>query len=117
MNTLNFTGRLAATPTLSGRGEKQVAKLTLIRNDVIGKTESGEKIERQTAIQFTAFNGLGKLLAETTAKGDQLIVTARVANNNYKKEGEDVYSFDFIIEGFDYGAPGKESRERLANRS
>lgn len=117
MNKLSFTGRLAATPSISkGRGDKQVAKLVLIRNEVIGKDAEGNKIERTTSIQFTAFNGLAGVLADTTAKGDQLIVEARVQNNNYEKDGADVYGFDFIIESFDYGAPGKETRDRLANR-
>lgn len=115
MNNFNFTGRLAATPTISGRGDKKVAKLVLIRNDVIGKDDNGNKIERTTSIQFTAFNGLAGVIADNTAKGDQLIVTARVVNNNYQKDGVDVYGYDYIIESFDFGAPGKESRERLAN--
>lgn len=115
-NTLHYTGRLAATPTVSGKGDKKVAKLVLIRNEVIGREEDGSKKERTVAIQFTAFNGLAGVLADTTAKGDQLNIVARVANNTYEKDGETVYSHDFIVESFEYGAPGAETRERLAQK-
>lgn len=115
-NTLVFVGRLSAAPSLKNSGKKAVAKLVLIRNEYAGTDNEGETKERTVSAQFTAFGGMAETLAKNAMKGDQLIVTARVQNNNYEKDGEKVYGFDFVIEGFEYGAPGPEKREQLANR-
>jgi single-strand DNA-binding protein len=109
MNTLHFTGRLAASPTLSQHDETRVAKFTLIRNDYVGK----DKPERVTSIQFTAFNGRAKAIADNARKGDQLIVQASLQNNTYEKGDETVYGYNFVVDSFEFGAPGEESRERL----
>ena len=46
-------------------------------------------------------------------KGDQLIVDYRIENNNFQKDGEDVYGYNFVVEDFTFGAPGKEKREQF----
>lgn len=117
MNQFNFDGRLAKAPALSGRGEAAVAKLTLIRNDYAGKDkETNATRERQVAIPFTAFRAQAEAIAEHCMKGDQLIVTARIENNVYTKDGEDRYDYNFVIESFDFGAPGEAKRAELAKR-
>jgi len=113
-NLFIFTGRVAAAPMLTRPGTSIVTKFTLIRNENAGSTEEGEKRpDRTVSIQFTAFGKRAEVIAEHAMQGDQLEVTARVANNNYKKDGVDHYDINFIVEDFDFGAPGPAKREKL----
>lgn len=109
-----FTGNLAKAPVLTGNGERAVCKFTLISNEYAGKDESGTARERSVSIQFTAFRGKAEAIAKNAMKGDQLIVTYRIENNHYQKDGEDVYGYNFVLDDFAFGAPGKEKREQFS---
>lgn len=119
-NNLHFAGRLAAPPTLTNHGQdKLVCKFVLISNEYAGKDEAtGDSLVEPTRVQFTAFNGRAKAIGENCLEGDQLIVSARLKNNDYTPEGQDkpVYGMDYIIESFEFGAPGPKKRAQLANR-
>ena len=117
MNHFHFTGRHAKAVTLIGHGDKAVAKFTLIRNQYAGKDEeSGESLERMVAVQFTAFRKKAEAIAKNFFKGDQMVVVARLENNNYEKDGVDHFGFNFIVDEFDFGAPGEGKRAELAAR-
>ncbi|CAE6850767.1 Single-stranded DNA-binding protein [Paraburkholderia aspalathi] len=118
MNKLFFTGRVAAAPILTNHGETKVTKFTLIRNEYAGRDEgSGESKERQVSIQFTAFGSRGEAIAKNVLKGDQLIVEARLSNNDFTDgEGVERYGFNFVVADFEFGAPGEAKREQLAKR-
>lgn len=110
-----FSGRVAAAPTTQGTGDKTVTKFTLIKNEYAGKdSQSGEIKERTVSIQFTAFRGKADAIAKNVNKGDQLIVSYRIENNHYEKDGEDVYGYNFIIDDFEFGAPGSLSRAKFS---
>lgn len=114
MNNLHFTGRLAKGVALTGSGDRAVAKFTLIRNDYAGKDESGGAKEKVIALQFTAFRKKAEAIAKNFYKGDQMIVVARVENNNYTdKDGDEQYGFNFIVDDFEFGSPGEEKRSLL----
>lgn len=118
MQSNTFVGNLAKAPTLTGNDERAVCKFTLISNEYAGKDrETGEARERSVAIPFTAFRSQATVIARNLAKGDQLIVTYRIENNNYEKDGETHYGFSFVVEEFQFGAPGKEKREQFARGS
>lgn len=113
-NSLRFIGRVAAAPVLTRPKGEPICKFTLIRNESRGTEENGEKREeRIVSIQFTAFNGLAETFAKHVMEGDQLAIGARVENNNFKKEGEDIFGFNWVVEDFDFGAPGKQKRAQL----
>lgn len=109
-----FVGNLAKSVALSGAGDRAVARFTLITNEYAGRDkETGQPRERSVSIQFTAFRAKAEAIARNAMKGDQLIVDYRVENNNYTKDGEDVYGYNFVVEDFKFGAPGKEKREQF----
>ena len=84
MHKLFFTGRVAAAPVLSNHGDSKVTKFTLISNEYTGRDEgSGEAKERQVRIRFTAFGSRGEAIAKNVLKGDQLIVEAKLSNNDF----------------------------------
>lgn len=117
-NVLIFDGRVAQAPTLTRPNNKAVCKFTLIRNEYAGTDDDGNaRDERQVSLQFTAFNARAEAIAKHVMEGDQLVVTARLSNNNYQKEGQDVYGFNFTVEDFDFGAPGPRKRAQLAERA
>lgn len=117
MQANTFVGKLAKAAAISGSGTKAVTRFTLLSNEYAGKdSDTQESRERVVSIQFTAFGAKGETIARTCFKGDQLVISYRVENNNYEKAGEQIYSYNFVVEGFEYGAPGREKREHLANR-
>ncbi len=110
-----FVGNLARPATVTGAGDRAVARFTLIANEYAGKDkDTGQARERAVAIQFTAFRQKAEAIAKNALKGDQLIVDYRVENNDYEKDGETIYGYNFIIEDFSFGAPGKEKRDQFS---
>lgn len=104
-----FVGRVAAAPETSGQ-ENTVTRLTLITNEYAGEG----KEDRTVSIPFTAFGKRGDALANNVRKGDQLIVTYRIENNRWQKDGVEQYGYNFIIQDFQFGAAGVATREALA---
>lgn len=116
-NNLQFVGRIASAPEMRKSGDVAITKFTLIRDEYAGKDAQNQAKKRQVTIQFTAFRGMAESIVNHGMVGDQLIVTARIENNNYKDSGgNDQYGFNFIVEGFEWGAPDKAKRQALANR-
>jgi single-strand DNA-binding protein len=35
---------------------------------------------------------------------------------DYEKDGEGVYGYNFVVQEFDFGAPGPQKREQLGER-
>ena len=108
-----FVGNLAKFATLSGFNETAVSKFTLISNEYAGRDkQTGEIRERTVSIPFVAFRSKAEAIAQHALKGDQLIMTYRIEKNVFQKDGEDIYSYNFIVEDFEFGRPGKEKREQ-----
>lgn len=103
-----FIGNLTAIPKI----QNGVAKFNLISNEYAGRDEKNVVKNRTVSIQFTAFGKTGEAIANHGMTGDQFIVNYRVENNNYDKNGETVYSYNFIVERIEFGAPGKAKREK-----
>ena len=115
--TLTAIGNLSRNPELTVKGAHTYAKFCLIGNDYAGKDEEGGVREIATGIWFTAFGPLGETIARTARKGDQLIIESQVRANNWTdKEGERHYDYNFVVQGFRFGAPGKSKREERAGR-
>ena len=75
----------------------------------------GERREKQVTIPFTAFGGMAETLAKNVMTGDQLVIEAKISNNNFTDgEGKERYDYNFEVVAFDYGAPGAEKRKKLA---
>ena len=115
--TLTAIGNLSRNPELTVKGDRTYAKFCLIGNDYAGKDEEGGAREIATSIWFTAFGSLGETIVRTARKGDQLMVDAQVRADNWvDKDGERHYDYNFVVQGFRFGAPGKAKREERASR-
>ncbi|HHU1575956.1 TPA: single-stranded DNA-binding protein [Escherichia coli] len=114
-NAFHFSGRLSVTPAMK-QGDK-VLKFTLLRNEYGKREEGGQRETKTTSIQFTAFGIAAEQIAKHCRKGDQLIIDARIENNNYIDANQNqVYGYSFIVEKFEFGAPGSEKRQELEAR-
>ena len=114
-NAFHFSGRLSATPAMS-QGSK-VLKFTLLRNEPGKKDESGNYETKTINIQFTAFGWVAEQISKHCRKGDQIIIDSHIENNNYVDANQNqVYGFSFIVDKFEYGAPGSEKRQELEAR-
>lgn len=110
MNKGFFTGRVAREPIKRGSEDSPVCFFTLIRNEYAGQNRA----ERKVALSFTAFGGKAEALAKNLLEGDQLNVEYRVANNDREGDAGVEYGFSFVVEEFEFGAPGPKKREKLA---
>ena len=112
--TLMAVGNLARNPEAVAKGDVTYTKFRLIGNDYGGKDEKGAPREIVTSLWFVAFGPMGERLVRNARKGDQLIIEAQVRANNWTdKQGEKQYDYDFIVQGFRFGAPGKAKREEF----
>jgi single-stranded DNA-binding protein len=115
MNSFTVTaiGNVATDLQVEGEGKNRRVKIPLIGNDYAGSDAQGEPREIATTVYFTAFGSLADTLTKNVRKGDQLMMTARMQANNYTSNGEKVYSYNFVVEGFRFGRPGRATREEL----
>ena len=100
---------------VNGR-EGKVAKglVTAISNSRRGPAESRE--DEATAIQWTLWGKQAENAAEYLGKGSHVNIVGRLRNNNYEKDGAEVYSLAFTCEEIDYldsKADAEARRSRL----
>src|ERR1700745_4283800 len=115
--TMTAVGNLARNPELVSKPERSYTKFCVVRNDSAGKNEKGAAKEVVTSLWFVAFGPMGEAIAHHARKGDQLILEAKVRASNWTDEqGEKQYDHSFIVQGFRFGAPGKQKREELDAR-
>jgi len=102
---------------VNGR-EGKVAKglVTAISNSRRGPAESRE--DEATAIQWTLWGKQAENAAEYLGKGSHVNIVGRLRNNNYEKDGAEVYSLAFTCEEIDYldsKADAEARRSRQGN--
>ena len=98
---------------VNGR-EGKIAKgvLTAISNTRRGSGESRE--EESTVIQWTLWGKQAENAAEYLGKGSHVNIVGRLRNNNYEKDGEEVYALAFTAEEVDYLDSRADSEARRA---
>ena len=99
---------------VNGR-EGKVAKglVTAISNRRRGPAESRE--DEATSIQWTLWGKQAENAAEYLGKGSHVNIVGQLRNNNYEKDGAEVYSLAFTCEEIDY-LDSKADAEARRNR-
>jgi single-strand DNA-binding protein len=115
MNSFKVTaiGRIGKALELMSSGNTNYVRFPVIANDFAGK----DREQTTTTVYFTAFGTIAEALANNARVGDQLILEAKMESNNYNDGNQQRYGYSFIVEGFQFGAPGKESREILSRNA
>jgi single stranded DNA-binding protein len=96
--------------------EGKVAKAVLI---AISNTRRGTGEDREdeaTALQWTLWGKLAENAAEYLGKGSHVNVVGRLRNNNYQKNGEDVYTLALTAEELDYLDSKADAEARRAGQ-
>ena len=100
---------------VNGReGKVAKATLTAISNARWGSGDNRE--EEATSIQWTLWNKQAEHAAEYLGKGSHVNIVGRLRNNNYQKEGEDVYGWAFTVEEIDYLDSKADSEARRTRK-
>lgn len=114
-NKFFFDGRLAATPELKQSDNKTRTRFRLIRNEYAGRDADDQVREREVSINFVAFGKTAEAIAAHCLVGDQLIVEATIWNNDYTDSNNiERFDFNFVVQEFDFGAPGAAKRKKLS---
>lgn len=109
-----FIGRLTAAPLFD---QEKLKTVLYVRETSYAKaTEPGGAGTIETVVPFTAFGELAIFLKDRCNQNDQVIIEYSLRNNNYEGQHGPVRSFDFFINKFDFGAPGRESREFIEKK-
>ena len=100
---------------VNGR-EGKIAKavLTAISNTRRGSGEARE--EESTAIQWTLWGTQAIYATEYLGKGSHVNIVGRLRNNNYEKDGAEVYALTFTCEELDYLDSKADSDARRARQ-
>ena len=86
---------------VNGR-EGKVAKAVLTAISNIRRGSADNREEEATAIQWTLWGKQAENAAEYLGKGSHVNIVGRLRNNNYEKDGEEVFALAFTCEEIDY---------------
>ena len=115
---LRQIGHLGASPELRyvPRGEERLARATMvvISNSRWKDRETGTVRERTTRVRWTLWRGEAENAIEYLATGSHVAVTGRLKNNDYTKDNEKEFDFDFVAERIEYLDSKAESAARAA---
>lgn len=116
--TSHIIGHLAATPSLSHVGDKGTPRAfySVIRNQRWNDPDSGERQEKRVTIPLVSWGRQAENDAKYLHKGSHVAVAFRIENARYEKDGEEIFGFQFIVEGVEYLDSKEEAEQRNAKR-
>lgn len=114
-------GHLADNPTLKpyGVGEKAGVRawITVISNVRRTDQTTGEISEKATRISWTVFGKTAENAAKYLRTGSKVSMVGRVETDDYERDGETVYSTQFICEELEYLDSKETTEQRAARRA
>jgi single-strand DNA-binding protein len=81
-------GNLTSKPVLKQVGDTQVANFTVACNRSYKPKGSDEFKTEATFVRCEVWDSAATRIAETADKGDAIIVTGELRNNNWEKDGQ-----------------------------
>ena len=110
MNQVNLIGRLTKDPTISGEGDKRVARFNLAINEGYGDKE---KVNYPSII---VFGKQAEICEKYLSKGKLVAVSGRIQTGSYtNKEGATVYTTDVVAGRVEFLSPASNSGEGTPN--
>jgi len=112
-------GHLAMNPEMTyvGEGDNRFARATIvvISNRRSKDRETGEIKERTTRVRWTLWRNDAENAVKFLKKGSHVAIwEGRLENNNYEKDGQTVYSDQYVVEEIEYLDSKAESEARSA---
>lgn len=102
LNKVTLIGRLGADPEVKDtRDGKPFAKLSLATTEK-WKDRGGQRQEKTEWHRITIWNeGLVGVAEQYLRKGSQVYIEGKLQTSKYQKNGEDRYSTEIVLQGFD----------------
>ena len=100
---------------VNGR-EGKIAKAVLTAISNTRRGSGDEREEESTAIQWTLWGKQAENAAGYLGKGSHVNIVGRLRNNNYEKDGEEVYALAFTCEEIDYLDSKADAEARRARQ-
>jgi len=126
LNKVLLIGRLGADPEIKQMvNGKSVARLSLATNQTWKDKNTGEKKEKTEWHRIVVFNeGLVNVVQQYLKKGAQIYIEGQLSTRKWKdeKSGQDKYSTEIIIQGFNSsltmlggGGTSNNTSQQIAN--
>ena len=106
MNKFIFVGRLTKDPEGRGQGENIAAVFTLAINRPYFNKDN---IREADFIQIKAFRKLAENCLNWLQKGSMVAVEGAVRTGRYEKDGQQIYTTDFVADRVEFLAKTKEA--------
>ena len=100
---------------VNGR-EGKIAKAVLTAISNTRRGSGDEREEESTAIQWTLWGKQAENAHLYLGKGSHVNIVGRLRNNNYEKDGEEVYALAFTCEEIDYLDSKADAEARRARQ-
>lgn len=110
MNRITLTGRLTDEPTVKySTGSEPVAHAVFnfaVPDMSMKRDEQGNY--PTDFFRCSCWNALAEVIEMHCCKGTKLLISGRLKNNNYEKNGKKVYSNEIVIESLEFLEPKKQ---------
>lgn len=112
-------GRLGANPELTPVGSNGVMKATIVvlSNKRFKNRDTGEVRESATRIRWTLWREQAENATKYLRKGSLVAIEGVIDNNDYKKDGEEIYDLNFTVQEIEYLESKAVAEARQAARA
>ena len=104
MNRITLTGRLTEEPKVTySAGAEPVARASFsfaVPDMYMKRDEEGNY--PTDFFRCTCWNKLAEIVEKHCNKGTKLLISGRLKNNNYEKDGQKVYSNEIVIDSLEF---------------
>jgi single stranded DNA-binding protein len=111
-------GHVAAHPEMIfvGAGEERVARtrLVVISNRRLKDRDTGAVKERTTRVSWTLWRAQAENAMKYLTTGSHVAIDGRLENNDYTKDNEKEFNFNFVAERVEYLDSKADSAARAA---
>ncbi len=104
MNKITMTGRLTEDPKVTySAGAEPVARASFnFAVPDMSMKRDGEGNYPTDFFRCTCWNKLAEIVEKHCSKGTKLLISGKLKNNNYEKDGQKIYSNEIIIESLEF---------------
>lgn len=104
MNKITLTGRLTEEPKVTySAGAEPVARASFnfaVPDMSMKRDEDGNY--PTDFFRCTCWGKLAEIVEKHCNKGTKLLISGRLKNNNYEKDGQKVYSYEIVIDSLEF---------------
>ncbi len=108
MNKVFLMGRLTRDP----ESRMTASNLEVTRFSIAVNNDRGSRNGENNAefINCVAFGNQAGVISKYCTKGSQILVTGRIQNGSYEKDGIKRYTTDIVVETFEFAGSGSGNR-------